>query len=250
MAFAKEEIDEKSTKMLYALAALVLLGFILGSAAVWLTADEMKASALSYMQNIQQAQNNKNVNAAGEAEGNLLKLQIGGKQFSREILGKADAPITIAEFSDFQCPFCMQVMPTIAQLEKKYEGKIKLVHMNFVVHPAARLAALAAECAGEQGRYWQMHDAIFSQKKYDQSGLAETAKSIGLDASKFSACLSSGKYEDEIDKQQEAGIAQGVEGTPTFIIGKIYDGKLVGKAVVGALPIQEFEREIEAALNS
>jgi protein-disulfide isomerase len=247
---------------LYTLAALVVLGFLLGSAAIWFTADSMKAAAVSALakagtgaSNSSGSSGNAGGSGAGSAggagvSGNTLTLQIGGQAFSREIRGDANAQVTIAEFSDFQCPYCIEALPTLAQLEKDYAGKIRLVHMNFVVHPGARLAALADECAGEQGKYWAMHDAIFTQQKYDKDGLTQTAASIGLDTAKFGSCLISGKYEASVDAQQAAGSANGVQGTPTFIIGRVTNGKLTGKNVVGALPLSDFAREVQAAMNS
>ncbi|MCL6089359.1 MAG: DsbA family protein [Candidatus Marsarchaeota archaeon] len=249
---------------LYTLAALVLLGFLLGSAAVWFAADSMKAAAVSALSQAGAgaASNNSGggggagasgsgagAGAAGGVSGNTLTLQIGGQTFSREIRGDKSAPITIAEFSDFQCPYCIQALPTLAQLEKDYAGKVRIIHMNFIIHPGARLAALADECAGEQGKYWEMHDAIFAQQKYDKDGLTQTAASIGLDTAKFGACLSSGKYEASVDAEQAAGENAGVQGTPTFIVGRVINGKLVGTPLVGALPLSQFKSAVDSALN-
>ncbi|VVB56510.1 Thioredoxin [uncultured archaeon] len=244
---------EEST--LYMLASLVLLGFLVGSAMVWFSFDNMKSTAVLALQRAPAGGNGGAAGGAGTGDsgagvsGNTLTFTLGGQSFSREIEGDPNATVTIAEFSDYECPYCMQALPTIQQLMEEYRGKVRLVHMNFVVHPDAHLAALAGECAGEQGKYWEMHDAIFSQKKYDNAGLAQTAQSIGLDGAKFSACLSSGKYEPALTAQQAAGSSAGVEGTPTFIIGKIQNGQLVGTPVVGAVPLSQFESAVKAAMN-
>ncbi len=247
----------------YTLAALVILGFLLGSAAIWFTTDSMKtAAAYALAHGGSGASNSSQGSGSGAGasgsgsgagagvSGNTLTLQIGGQTFGREMRGDKNAPVTIAEFSDFQCPYCIEAMPTLAQLEKDYAGKVRLVHMNFVVHPGARLAALADECAGEQGKYWAMHDAIFTQQKYDKDGLTQTAASIGLDTAKFGTCLTSGKHEASVDAQEAAGSAAGVQGTPTFIIGRVVNGKLTGTPLVGAQPLNQFKSAVDSALNS
>ncbi len=239
---------ERENNAHFMLACLVLLGFLLGSAMVWFTAQNMTTTAMLAIQSRQPA-GGTNPPPSSNVAGKTLTVQMGGQSFSREIEGDPNAKVTIAEFSDYECPYCIQAVPTLQQLLAKYQGQVNMVHMNFVVHPDAHLAALAGECAGEQGKYWAMHDAIFSQKKYDNAGLTQTAQSVGLNMSQFSACLTSGKYESALTAQQAAGNTVGVDGTPTFLIGTIQNGALVGKPVVGAVPLSDFETAVKAAMN-
>jgi len=241
--------DGSDSAPLYTLAMFIVLGCILASSVVWFAVDGMKATATSAIATVA-AQKGAISTGGTNANAKTITFSLGGQSFSRESMGDVNSQIVIAEFSDYQCPYCMQANPTIKQLEEKYAGKVQVVHMNFVVHSGARLAALASECAGEQGKYWAMHDAIFEQQKYDKTGLEQTANSIGLDAASFSTCLSSGKHENTIDAHQTAGESVGIDGTPTFLIGKIKNGVLSGKTVVGALPLSSFESEVNAAMNS
>jgi len=237
----------------YTTALLILLGCLLVSAYAWFAIDGMRGTAVSAMAAIAVQKSTapiNNSNATIGPSGKSLTFSLGGQTFTRETNGDIKSPIVIAEFSDFQCPYCMQAVPTIQALEKKYAGQVQIVHMNFVVHSGARLAALAAECAGEQGQYWAMHDAIFSQQKYDKAGLTQIAQGLGMDGAKLGACLDSGKYESAIDAEQAAGTSIGVDGTPTFMIGKIVNGQLTGKTVVGALPLADFETAVQAAQSS
>ena len=238
----------------YTMAMLILIGCLLVSSVIWFSIDGMRGTAIRA---IAEVATQKTITTPTNTSvsnpiltGKTLTFTLGGQTFTREANGDVNSPVVIAEFSDFQCPYCMQAVPTIQQLEKKYAGKVQIVHMNFVVHSGARLAALAAECAGEQGQYWAMHDAIFSQQKYDKAGLSQIAVGLGMDKTKFEACLDSGKYETAVDAEQSAGDSIGVQGTPTFLIGKIKNGQLSGKTVVGALPLSSFETEVQTALNN
>ena len=112
-------------------------------------------------------------------------------------IGSKDAPITIVEFSDFQCPFCGRAEPTLKQVRAKYGDKVRLVYMDFPlgIHDHAIDAASAGRCAGEQGKFWQFHDAMFAdQSKLTPPDLKASAKKLGLDTAKFDDCLDKGKY--------------------------------------------------------
>ncbi len=167
-------------------------------------------------------------------------------------LGSADAPIVIVEFSDFQCPFCRRFWEqTLPQLKKAYveTGKVKFFYRDFPLgfHPNAQPAAEATECADEQGAYWAMHDHIFkNQAEWAGDALVKVrfrryAEELRLDAAKFSDCLDSGRYAEEVQKDYQDGILYGVEGTPTFFIN--------GYKVVGAQPFEVFKKLIEAKLK-
>ncbi len=164
------------------------------------------------------------------------------------VKGDPDAPVTIIEFSDYECPFCgKHYKETYKQIESNYieTGKVKYVMRDFPltrIHPDAQKASEAAECAGEQDKYWEMHDKLFeNQESLSVSNLKQYASQIGLDTTQFNECLDSGKYEQEVKDDLADGQAAGVSGTPAFFIN--------GKMLSGAQPYSAFEAEIESALN-
>ena len=157
--------------------------------------------------------------------------------------GPANAPITVVEYSDYQCPFCARVVPTIVKLRQVYGDKIRIVFKDFPLpnHGNAPKAAEAAHCAGEQGKYWDMHDRLFA----NQQGLAvpslkQTAAGLGLEAAKFDQCLDSGKYAASIAADMKEGEQLGVQSTPTMYVN--------GRAVVGAQPFEFFQSVIDEEL--
>ena len=173
--------------------------------------------------------------------------------------GDKNAKLTLIEFSDFQCPFCgRHVTQTVPQIETDYikTGKVKYVFFDFPLdfHKNAFKAAEAADCAAEQGKFWQMHDKLFeNQKALEESDLTNYAKSIGLNMSKFQKCLDSGKYANQIKKEIELGQKSGVTGTPSFFLGvtnpKDSNVKAV-KVIKGAQPYNNFKEAIDATLSS
>ena len=160
--------------------------------------------------------------------------------------GAKNAPVTIIEFSDFQCPFCERFYTqTLPQIENEYikTGKAKLVYRDFPLsfHENAQKAAEAGECADEQGKFWVMHDMIFeNQASLSVADLKKYAGRVGLDQAKFDSCLDSSKYAAEVQKDQTDGQAAGVTGTPGFVIN--------GRLIVGAQPFSAFKQAIDAAL--
>lgn len=158
-------------------------------------------------------------------------------------IGPEDAPVTIVEFSDYQCPFCARAEPTIEQVLKEYEGKVRLVYRDFPLsfHQNAQKAAEATECADEQGKFWEYHDKLFeNQDALDVNNLKQYAKDLGLDSSKFDNCLDSGKYTEEVQKDLADGQSLGVSGTPAFFIN--------GRLVSGAQPFSAFKQVIDGEL--
>ena len=158
--------------------------------------------------------------------------------------GNAKAPVTIIAFSDFQCPFCSRVVPTLAQLEKEYGDKVRVAfkHNPLPFHSDAPLASKAALAAGEQGKFWQMHDKLFeNQRALKRENLLQYAKDLGLDASKFEKDLDNPKFDDVIKKDLAEGQANGANGTPTFFIN--------GRQLVGAQPVDAFKRMIDEELK-
>ena len=158
--------------------------------------------------------------------------------------GPAKAPVTIVEFSDFHCPFCRRVIPTLAQLESQYGEKIKLVFRDFPIeslHPGAIKAHEAARCANEQGKFWPYHDKLFAGPSSSSPELFKgLAKEVGLDAVAFETCLGSGKYQAAIKQDIEEGNRVGVTGTPAFFIN--------GRLISGAQPLEAFARVIDDEL--
>lgn len=158
--------------------------------------------------------------------------------------GGEKAPVTIVEFSDFQCPFCSRVNETIDQVMKTYGDKVRLVFRDYPLpfHEQAPKAAEAAQCAHEQGKFWEMHDKLFAnQRALQVADLKKYAGELGLDQAKFDGCLDSGKMEAVVKKNLEEGGAAGVEGTPAFFIN--------GRLVSGAQPFEEFKRVIDKELT-
>jgi protein-disulfide isomerase len=158
--------------------------------------------------------------------------------------GPADAPVTIVEYSDFQCPFCSRVVPTLDELQKKYPGKVRLVFKDFPLpsHAEAPKASEAAHCAGEQGKYWEMHDKMFgNQQALKVADLKASAGSLGLDQGKFDQCLDSGKYKAKVEAAVAEGQKMGVQSTPTLYMN--------GRVISGAQPLEVFEAMLKEELE-
>jgi protein-disulfide isomerase len=160
--------------------------------------------------------------------------------------GAADAPITIVEFSDFQCPFCERFFnETYPQLKQKYGDKIHFVYRDFPlsqIHPQADIAAQAANCANAEGKFWEYHDILFkNQSKLQRDDLIGYATQLGIDKAKFSKCIDSRTYDPQINQDLQDGFNLGVGGTPTFFIN--------GRPVIGAQPYAAFAQVIDAELS-
>jgi len=176
------------------------------------------------------------------------------------VKGEKDAKITLIEFSDFQCPFCSRhSRDTLPQLEREYiaTGKIKYVFRNFPIasiHPLAFKAAEAANCAGEQGKYWEMHDRLFAnQNALGLKDLPNHAKALVLEMPKFQQCLDSGKHAEKIRKDLADGQKAGVQGTPSFFLGltEPNDGMVKAVRIIrGAQPYTAFKEAIDSLLSA
>ncbi len=165
--------------------------------------------------------------------------------------GAANAKVTAVIFSDYLCPFCKRAETTNAQILSQFSGKVNMVHMNLVIHGApAHLQAEAAECAGAQGKFWEMHDSIFTDQKSDNVSLKAKASAItGIDTTKFNTCLDTGAMAARVDAQNAVAKSIGVSGTPSFVIGKNVGNMVNGQVVVGAQDISVFNTAINTALN-
>jgi protein-disulfide isomerase len=175
----------------------------------------------------------------------------------RPTLGTIDAPVTIVEFSDYQCPFCrrysLNVFPT---LKREYidTGKVRYVFRDFPlssIHQQAGKAHESAHCAGEFNKYWEMHDTLFqNQKDLQVPSLKLYAANLGLDSAAFEACLDSGKYQADIQKDVGDGAKVGIRGTPSFFIGKSGTGDTItGTIVRGAQPLVNFQKITDQLLS-
>lgn len=165
--------------------------------------------------------------------------------------GQANAPVTIVEFSDFECPFCGRFFSTTyPDIDKNYiqTGKAKLYYMDFPLsfHPQAEPAALAAACAQEQNKFWEFHDKIFAnQQSLSDDSYKKWAKEIGLNEQQFSTCYTSKKYLSEVQGDFDTGSKAGVSGTPSF---KICKGAADCTTIVGAQPFAAFKSAIDSKL--
>jgi protein-disulfide isomerase len=160
-------------------------------------------------------------------------------------IGPEDAPVTIIEFSDFQCPYCARFQTeTLPQILSNYGDRVRFVYRDFPLvslHANALKAAEASECADDQEAYWKYHDLLFqNQSALDDASLKNYAASLGLDTAAFNQCLDSDKYMSEVQKDEQDGITAGVQGTPAFFIN--------GVLISGAQPYSVFQAAIEAAL--
>lgn len=157
--------------------------------------------------------------------------------------GAKNAAVTIVEFSDYQCPFCARVTPTMAKVMDAYGGKVRRVFKDFPLpnHPQAPKAAEAARCAGDQGKYWEMHDRLFAnQGALQVSDLKQAAASLGLNQAEFDQCLDSGKWTAKVQADLAQGEKLGVNSTPTVFIN--------GRALIGAQPFEQFKQVIDEEL--
>jgi protein-disulfide isomerase len=172
----------------------------------------------------------------------LPKVEVAAEGPSK---GSANAPITIVEFSDFECPFCSRAEESVKQVMKAYEGKVRLVYRDFPLpfHAKAQKASEAALCAGDQGKYWEMHERLFAnQQAIAVPQLKEHAKALSLDGGKFDQCLDSGSKAAVVEASKKAGEEVGVSGTPAFFIN--------GRPLSGAVPFEQFKEIIDHELSS
>ncbi|RME55259.1 DsbA family protein [Candidatus Woesearchaeota archaeon] len=170
---------------------------------------------------------------------------ISNVQVIEHVKGLDTALVEIIEFSDYECPFCVRfARQTLPMIKEKYidTGKVKFIFKDYPLkfHKFAQKAAEAAECASDQGKYYAMHDMLFSRGVGKPELYKQYAKELGLNEAEFNSCLDSGKYENAVKAEMEQGKKLGVKGTPYFIIN--------GKVIKGAQPFDVFEEVIEQAL--
>lgn len=159
--------------------------------------------------------------------------------------GPEDAPVTLIEFSDFQCPYCNRLVPTIDQVKEEYGDTVRIEFRQFPlesIHPAARVAAEASLCADEEGKFWELHDAMFADfRNLSRDRIVEMGSEIGLDDS-FVACVDEGRYSERVTADLQAGREAGVSGTPAMFIN--------GRFISGAVPFDRVAAMIDEELAS
>ncbi len=174
-----------------------------------------------------------------------VRVEVAAAQHEAPSFGPDDAPVRVVEFSDFECPFCSRVVPTIEQIKETYGDKVRIEFRQFPlhsIHPNAQKAAEASLCAAEQGKFWEMHDAMFAQQRaLGVEQLKEKAASLELDAEEFGQCLDSGRFAEAVTADLRAGSAAGVSGTPAFFIN--------GRPLSGAQPFEAIAKIIDDELR-
>lgn len=192
--------------------------------------------------------------AAAPAPANTPTHTLNVKGAAAHVLGKADAPVTLVAFTDFQCPYCARFeATTFPELKRKYidTGKLRYVLRDVPLdfHPLAINAAQSVRCAGDQNRYWEMKDVVFkNQAKIDVDSLASYAHSLGLNDEQYRSCMTTHKYEADISADRAYAQSLGITGTPSFVVGKQVGGEVQGSLIVGAQSAGVFEDAIEKAL--
>ena len=245
-----EELSIPMLPLAVLLAAVILSGAVFYSATqVNNNINDLKAAIMASNQNRPEATPTPSPGTGGSGgtggTGGTGGAAAGGSQeyAERPFKGTDDAAVVILEYSEYECPFCSRVLPTLDQLHEEYAGQIKHIFINYPLpfHNNAQKASEAAECAADQGKFWEMHDMLFANPaSLDVASIKGYAQAIGLNTETFNQCLDSGAKSALVSEHLSAGAAAGVSGTPTYIIN--------GKMVVGAQPIEVFRTAIDAAL--
>jgi protein-disulfide isomerase len=241
------------------LAGVATFALMAGSAAAQDTAKdsgitrEQANAILNELKQIRQLLERQPANPAAPPQPTRGKLKIEGGY----ALGSKDAPVTMVEFTDYECPFCRQFESgTFSEIRRKYidTGKLRLVvrNMPLSMHANAMRAAQAALCAGDQGQFWGMHDLLFggSVESLAGEGILQSARNLPMDASMFKSCLDGGKHIPDVLKDTQDAAALQLNGTPSFLIGRTTADGVEGPILIGAQPFAVFDakfREINSA---
>ena len=161
-----------------------------------------------------------------DEQGARLTMAVGARDHAQ---GHADAPVTLVEYGDYQCPHCGRAHPIVKKIQQRLGSQLRFVFRNFplsTLHPNAQSAAEAAEAAGAQGRFWEMHDLLLEhQRTLTDAALTQYAETVGLDSHRFQRDLADRSFEARVREDFRSGVRSGVNGTPTFFINGIrYDG--------------------------
>ena len=171
------------------------------------------------------------------------------------VLGPEDAPVTLIEFTDLQCPYCAGfALQTFPQLKRDYvdTGKLRYASRDLPLsfHPFAIPAAIASRCAGEQGRYWEYRESLFRlQGRLGEEPYDELAERLGLDRQEFSSCRLDPHQLAAVQQDVDLARAQGIVSTPSFVLGRLVDGQFIGEQFSGAKPYADFAARIDALLE-
>ncbi len=182
-----------------------------------------------------------------------VQMSIGDKW---HVIGKDDAPVTLVEFTDYQCSFCRSFhTEAFAELKKNYidTGKVRFVSrdMPLPFHPYSMKAAEATRCAGDQGKYWEMRDVLIKNSaSLNDETIAKLAKALPIKMDDFSSCLASGRYKDDIQKDSSVAATLQILATPTFVLAKSGKDTLSGVKIVGALPYSQFQAAIDQMMKN
>jgi len=182
--------------------------------------------------------------AAGRPDPDHVRLRL---EPGEPALGHPDAPLTMVEFTDYQCPYCRRFQAEAwPKLKREYidTGKLRFIARDLPLqfHSSAGPAAEAAHCAGEQGKFWAMHTALLEgAADLGAGGIERRARAVGLDLGRFHQCVAAQKYAATIEAHVRQADAAGIDGTPGFIVGRAAHGELTGVRVEGALPYHEFD---------
>jgi protein-disulfide isomerase len=167
-------------------------------------------------------------------------VRLGGHEPTR---GAAKAPVTVVEFSDFQCPYCARSQAVLQQIKATYGDKVRFVfkHLPLDMHRDARRAAEASLCAGDGGKFWELHDWMFANpNQLSEEQLVTQAAALGLDRERFTTCLTSGEKAEMVNADMKAASEMGITGTPAFVVN--------GRLIMGAQPFEAFKEVIEDEL--
>lgn len=219
--------------------SIVIAGLIIAGAIVYTKSSQEK----DLSRQVTQGETKKETTKSFKKEG-MVNFEINKESHIR---GNPDAPVTIVEYSDFQCPFCKRFHPTVQQALDDYPDKVRWVYKHFPldqIHPQARPAGEASECVWEQkgnDGFWQFADGLFeNQSRLGESLYKELATQIGLDMEQFNNCFSSRKYKDKVEADYQEGIKAGVRGTPGSFVN--------GEPVFGAVSYETLKAAVEKAL--
>jgi protein-disulfide isomerase len=187
-----------------------------------------------------------------EAALQKITVPVGDEEFA---MGSPNAPITLVEFTDFQCPYCRKFhKATFPQLKKEYidSGKVRFISRDLPLgfHSYAKNAALQARCAGEQSKYWEMRDQLFTADTLSEATVQELGRSLELDVNRLQKCILDKRTSSAIDADLKLAEKIGVSGTPSFLIGKVSNGMLDGFLIRGAQPFGAFRPHIEQLISS
>jgi len=191
--------------------------------------------------------------AAGAGGDTVREVQM-PLESGEQTRGSATAPLTMVEFTDYQCPYCRRFQAEVwPQLRRDYvdTGKLRFIvrDLPLAFHAGAMPAAQAAHCAAEQGKFWPMHDALLAKgSDLSVKGLEQHARALGLDVQRFDNCVAARKYAAAIERNSAQADALGLRGTPAFVVGRVRDGQLTGLPIEGALPYEDFNEFLRQLL--